>query len=247
MKALTGQEKFAVKLEVFSGPIDLLLTLIEDRKLHIGDISLAAVTDDFISYVKKLGVLPLSEAADFLLVASTLLLIKSKSLLPALRLSSEEEQSIEELEKRLILYKHIRELARDISGRFGLRPIFGRSKVLRPAVFAPFGALTLSRLAAATIGVLSGLPKKEILRQAIVAKVVSLEEMINNLVERIQKSLRLSFREFAARAGGEKMKIIVGFLALLELVKRGAVAVRQDEHFSDIDMESGEVELPRYG
>ena len=75
---------FTVRQEKFEGPFDLLLTLIERRQLHIGEIALARVTDDFIGYVKGLADFPVAETAQFAYVASTLLLIKSKALLPQL-------------------------------------------------------------------------------------------------------------------------------------------------------------------
>ena len=73
---------FTVKTQSFEGPLDLLLDLIEKRKLFINDISLVKVTDDFIAHVRQFENLPMAESAHFILVASTLLLIKSKSLLP---------------------------------------------------------------------------------------------------------------------------------------------------------------------
>jgi len=82
---------FTIKTESFEGPLDLLLDLIEKRKLYISDISLAKVTDDFIEHIKNIGGIEIGESAHFILVASTLLLIKSKSLLPELALTEEEQ------------------------------------------------------------------------------------------------------------------------------------------------------------
>ena len=97
-------EHYKIKLDGFEGPFDLLLDLIEKRKLHINDISLSKVTDDYISHVKSIQHFPIALSANFILIASTLLLIKSKSLLPALQLTEEEQMSIEDLENRLIGY-----------------------------------------------------------------------------------------------------------------------------------------------
>ena len=82
--------EFSIRTEVFEGPLDLLLTLIEKRKFLVNDISLAAVTDDFIKYMNMGEEVLLSERAHFVLTAATLLLIKSKSLLPTLELTEEE-------------------------------------------------------------------------------------------------------------------------------------------------------------
>ena len=81
---------FAIKTETFEGPLDLLLHLIEKRQFFINDIALAKVTDDFIAYIQERKDMPMGEVAQFIVVASTLLLIKSKSLLPVLDLTEEE-------------------------------------------------------------------------------------------------------------------------------------------------------------
>src|SRR4249920_742770 len=105
----TKNSHFRIKTEVFEGPLDLLLSLVEKRKLFINDISLAKVTDDFIAYIQKFDNMPMADSAQFILIASTLLLIKSKSLLPSLTLSEDEEEGIHDLETRLKIYQRIKE------------------------------------------------------------------------------------------------------------------------------------------
>src|SRR4051812_5655315 len=100
---------FTVKTEVFEGPLDLLLSLIEKRKLFVNDISLAKVADDFIAHVQGFEKFPMNDSVNFTLIASTLLLIKSKSLLPTLTLTEEEEEGIHDLEARLKMYKRIKD------------------------------------------------------------------------------------------------------------------------------------------
>src|SRR5690242_7983178 len=87
---------YTVKTPAFEGPLDLLLDLIEKHKLAISEISLAKVADDYIAYVKTFSEFPVAMSAHFILVASTLLLIKSRSLLPNLALSDDEKGSIED-------------------------------------------------------------------------------------------------------------------------------------------------------
>src|SRR3989344_4019754 len=94
-------EDFKVKVGQFEGPLELILDLIEKRKLHISDLSLSQIADEFIEHTKSYEDFPISDSADFILIASTLLLIKSKSLLPNLSLTEEEQESIEDLENRL--------------------------------------------------------------------------------------------------------------------------------------------------
>jgi segregation and condensation protein A len=240
-------EMFTVKTPVFEGPLDLLLDLIEKRKLHIGDISLAAVTDDFIAYVNEQKDFPVPQAAAFVLVASTLLLIKSKALLPTLELSPEEEGSIEDLERQLKLYQRIRELSKHVTVRFGKTMLFGKSpaRTFEP-VFMPDKRVTLGNLTLSIHDVLTNLPRKEFVPQAIVKKVISLEEMIENLSKRISENLRLSFRDFSGIGKRQKVDVIVSFLALLELVKRNSVSVSQTATFEDITIEAGSLSVPRY-
>lgn len=95
---------FEIKTEQFSGPLDLLLKLIEERNLEITEISLSSVTNEYLDYIKQIES-NTNELADFLVIASTLILIKSKAILPTLELSSEETEEILDLKERLIVYK----------------------------------------------------------------------------------------------------------------------------------------------
>jgi segregation and condensation protein A len=90
------------------------------------------------------------------------------------------------------------------------------------------------------------LPKKEILPKHVVEKVISLEEMIDNLTARIQTQLKMSFKDFAGDHKADRLNFIVSFLAMLELVKQGIVNVTQESSFGDIQMETKEVGVPRY-
>ena len=172
--------------------------MIEKRKLFINDISLAQVADDYIAHVRGLSHLPVSDTAHFLLIASTLVLIKSKSLLPSLALSEDEQGNIENLEARLRAYQRIKEASRNISERFGKRMLFARnSPRYAEPVFSPDkgddkGGTALGH--SARFGKSSA---KEIIPETIVRKIVSLEEMIDNLAKRIQASLKMSFNEFS--------------------------------------------------
>ena len=238
---------FTIKTNTFEGPLDLLLDLIEKRKLFISDISLAKVTDDFISHVRQFENLPMGESAHFILVASTLLLIKSKSLLPDLSLTDDEKGDIQDLETRLKIFKRIKEASKHILEAFGIKMIFLQSHA-RPMIpiFTPDPAFTLDKSLAVLKDLISRLPKKENLPKHVVQKVISLEDMIGNLTSRITSSLRMSFRQFTSEHKGEKVSVIVSFLAMLELVKEGVLHVTQERDFDDIQMETKEIGVPRY-
>lgn len=239
-------EIYKVKTSVFEGPLELLLNLIEKRKLSINEISLAQVADDFIAYVKSSEKFPVAESANFILIASALVLIKSKSLLPALDLTDEEEGSVEELKQRLKIYQRTRQLSRQVEILFGRQPIFLPQPTERAPVFSPDSRFTVSFVAALIREILKNLPKPEILTQAVVEKVVSLEEMITNLSRRVNICLKMSFHEFAKVDSEKKVNIIVGFLAMLELVKQGVIAVTQNKNFADIEMETENLGVPKY-
>ena len=238
---------FKVKVGEFEGPLEILLELIEKRKLHINSVSLSQVADDFIAYTRSFENFPIADSADFILVASTLLLIKSKSLLPNLDLTEEEKGSIEDLENRLTQYQKYKELSLGIGKMFGNFLYFAKENKNKKPVFAPTPEITLANMKNAIQSVLQNIPKKiEELPKVVVAKIMSLEEMINKLSVRIQNSLKTSFKDFSGMGKTEKINIIVSFLAMLELVKQGVVRVSQEEHFTDIEIESENIEVPKY-
>ena len=116
----------------------------------------------------------------------------------------------------------------------------------RKIVFAPDKNTTVTRIENTIRSLIASLPKKELVPHAVVQKVISLEEMIENLTVRIQKSFKMSFKDFAGVGKEEKVTVIVSFLAMLELVKQGIIHVRQDKDFHDIEIETDTVGVPRY-
>ncbi len=244
------ESAYQVKTGIFEGPLDLLLELVTERKLFVNDVSLAQVTDDFIRYIEGRDDFPLGESAEFILIASTLMLIKSRSLLPQIILTQEEEESIHDLENRLVVYARTRELAGLLKEIFGKKIIFEKGeRKNETVVFSPDSKTDVSNLSQALDRVLMSLPKKEILPKVLVKKVVSLEEVMARLSEKISQASRFSFRDFHGVTGTltreNKVSIIVGFLAMLELVKRGAIRVSQ-EGVGEIEIENESVGLPNY-
>ncbi len=238
---------FRLKMTNFEGPLDLLLSLIEKKKLHISDITLAQVTDDYIAFIRSGQNISIENMANFILVASTLILIKSYSLISTLSITEEEKENIEDLENRLKTYQRIKELAVYIKDLFGKQIIWSRETVKNyEPVFAPTGELTKDNLHSAIQSVIASLPKKEALPKVTVQKVMSLEEVITNLTGRIQKAFKMRFSDYVKENRHEKVNVIVSFLGMLELVKQGIIDVKQNLHFEDIEMESSNLGVPRY-
>ncbi len=240
------ETSFTVTTQHFSGPLDLLLDLIEKRKLHISDVSLAEVSESFLQYLKEVEELPKDEAAEFLVTASTLMLIKSVSLLPGLQLTEEETESMESLERRLQILARVREGALILEKCFGINPIYlpVTAPPRTPIFFLPHDA-TLPQLIEAMKALLASFPKHEQLNKVVIKKIISMEEVIGSLLQRVKHALSLSFNDFVGDKK-EKMDVIVSFLGMLELIKQGTIAVRQEGHFSDIHMESQDLDTPRY-
>lgn len=246
------KDVYQIKTSSFEGPLGLLLNLVEKRKLFINDLSLAQVTEDYLEHINRLGGLPPSEISSFILVASTLLLIKSKSLLPNLDLTSEEEGDIRDLEERLRLYEIFTKLGGKIKSTFGKKIIFaplerkparlGGSEVL---IFLPDGQITRDSMMTFARNALDGMPKKVSLPNVEVRTVISIEEMIDKLTERIKNSLKMNFKDLHGHSGKattreEKVVVIVGFLAMLELVRQGMIDAMQENDGGDIIMINNE-------
>lgn len=245
---------FTIKTPVFEGPLDLLLNLIEKKKLFISDISLSKVTDEYIAHINDLPEYSLKHRTQFILIASTLLLIKAKSLLPTLELTQEEEGDIKDLERRLRILDLMRKRAQNVREMYGRNRIYPRGDMDETVVvFAPGKDIApevgQNALRDAMYRVLNSLPKTVVEQKATVKKVISLEEMMDRLEDRINNAMKMTFREFSRNKSGEKaekVNIILSFLAMLELVKQGAIDVRQESSFEEIEMERMEIGVPEY-
>jgi len=226
---------FAIKQEKFEGPLAMLLALIEREKLAIAEISLAAVADDYLVYVRGLVSPDPEELAEFLVVAAHLMLIKSRSLLPSLTVPAEEEASLDDLEHRLALLQMMRDASRALRGveQKGLR-IASREAYagLAPVFYPPpsLGAATLADVFAAVVALI---PKPEKLAEEKLKRIVSLEAKISHIRGILQDMVERRFSEIVAGAK-EKVDIVVSFLALLELARQKFVDLRQDAHFAEI-------------
>ncbi len=233
-----GCVNFLVKTDAFEGPLGLLLKLIEERKLPVHEISLAAVTDAYLDYLQTLKDRPIGDISQFITIAGTLILVKSKSLLPNLELTEEEEQSIEDLETRLALYQTIHSVMPHIAN--GIKktssfPLADYSKRDTTAMFAPdrknMVHPKLLETAHELIKELETFSKE--LPETEVAPVIRIEEIMKTLEQRIFSSDRVSFRDITSSFDGtpkeQKVYVIVSFLAMLEMVRNGLIDVLQRE------------------
>lgn len=249
--------QYEFKTASFTGPLEKLLELIEAREMEITDVSLAAVTEDFLRYLAELklaattvpegsdlrGMLRL--LADFLVVASRLILLKSKSLLPTLELSEEEESSIADLEERLVLYRALRPAMKVIQrawvkGPHAVsRPYFLNVPVFLEAqlkagggIFFPGKHLTTEALFAAASKIVAAAEAMSYEEETITEQVISLEEEMIAIAARIQRAGETSLQSLSANR--PRAEVIVVFLALLHLARDQKITLSQGDRFSDI-------------
>ena len=246
MQTTIPKTNFNIKTDAYQGPFEFVLDLIETRKLLVNDLALASITEDFIQHVRKQTEFPVEETANFIQIAATLLLIKSKSLIPDLEFSEDENADVEDLKRRLAAYEKVREASRELTRIFGKVIMLPAGECLPEPFFAPSSDLSVNALAEAMARVLAAREVVEELPEARVKPLVTIEEMMDRLAKRVQSVLTLSFKEFSKNSG-EKIEIIVSFLALLELVKQGAVAAEQYDQHGDIRIShTAFASVPRY-
>jgi segregation and condensation protein A len=244
-------QKFTIKQGRFEGPYTTLLQMIEDKKLHISEISLSKIADDYIDYVKSLDNIDTFDLSQFVVVASTLMLIKAKSLMPQMNYTEEEKQEVDNLEKKLELLKVVREAENNIKSIWSKTPMLKRQRVkILEKRFKNPDNFTLQNIHSVLILTLAKMPNFEKLRRVAVRQAVKLEDVIEKMINRIGKEFS-SLKQFAQslslsddKDGAEplekkeqiKNNIVVSFLAILELLRQNLIKVEQ--HDNDIKIES---------
>jgi len=225
------------KLEKFEGPLSLLLKLIEEEELDITQISLAKIADQYIEYIRTSPNITPDNMADFLVVATRLLLIKSRALLPYLY--PEEEKEIEELEDQLRMYKEYVEAMKKINVMIGKKKFmfareFNRKVILAEAnLFSPPKNIKADDLAMIFADLLTRLQPPEKLEERTIDDLIKIEDKILSIQRMLADRIKLSFNQVLAGAKS-KTEIIVSFLAMLELMRQKEVNLIQEELFSEI-------------
>ncbi len=262
---------YELKLDQYQGPLEKLLELIESKKLEITEISLATVTDDFLRYLQtltdikqtqtntegKIGVLQsevregLRILADFIAVASRLILIKSKSLLPEISLTDEEETEIKDLELRLRLYAEFKPAMRFIDGLWQKhKPEFSRpyflntlssAQTMGMPFFYPGSNCSAESLIASLEKNIESFKVWISEEKATTEEIISVEETIKEIVSRLQKIGELSFELLSSKR--PRPEIVAAFLAILHLAHEQVIMLEQKSHFSDILIKPNDANL----
>ena len=234
-EAFADRKKLLVKLDVFDGPLDLLLHLVLEQDLDITKVSLSAVCDQYMAYLSLMDRLDIDVASEYLVIAATLLFIKSKKLLPPppppFSDDLEDEATIAEetLRQRLLAYAHFKRLGQ----RF--RELFDENAAYYPRAAAlEEGLVQHYRLEAPSLArALAVVFANSEARPAVVKReTFSMVVKMNYVLRQVRERAALVFSELIA--GCHRLEIVVTFLALLELVKARKVVCVQPKLFSDI-------------
>lgn len=236
---------FAVHLEEFSGPFDMLLQLISKHKLEVTELSLSTVTDEFLRYIRQQGQSwDLEETSHFLVVAATLLDLKVVKLLPGAELEDEEDLAL--LEARDLLFARLMQYRayKDVSAIFAQMmadapTMLPRTVGLDPDLHGllPDVVLGLGADAFAALGAVALTPKPvpQVATDHVHAPAVSVAEQKQILFDRLQVSRRATFRDLIEDA--DNRMIVVGrFLALLELYRDGTVRFEQEKALAELSI-----------
>lgn len=221
--------------EGFSGPLDLLLSLIDEQKLSLSELSLSQVTEQYLVYLDKMEEKKPEEMADFLVVATRLLLLKSKQLLPQFSLEEDDGPSLEE---QLRLYKKFIEVAKKLNKNWisGERAIFRVEPTRKQTEFCPPANLSISSLQQSIEKLLNRIKPPKPLPRTHVDKAVLMKEKINQIRNWLKEKKSFSLSQIL-NDSKNKTEVIVTFLSLLELVKAKDLLLKQDNNFSDILVE----------
>ena len=242
-KVLTLEtNKYAIKLENFQGPLDLLCTLIEKNKMNIYDINLNEITDQYISYINKMEEMNLEVTSEFLTMASTLLYIKSKKLLPN-RQEDEEEITEEELIRRIIEYKKYKDIQATLlqnlkmySNRLFKTP--ENIDLPKQSIENLYDATTIPEI----YSVLVKRNEEKINQNAKNIEKIAITEnytvtsKLKDMIRELIKNKKFIFNKLFSIKKHSKNEVVTAFSGLLELSRRSKVETYQEELFGDINV-----------
>lgn len=236
---------YQVKIDAFEGPLDLLLHLINTLEIDIYDIPVAQITEQYLLYIKTMQELKLDVASEYLVMAATLLAIKSRMLLPKQDSLMDDEVEVEfeedpreELVEKLIEYKKFKEAAVQLKSREEDRSLIYTKP---PSDLSDFSnevseKMNLNVTLYDMLGAFQKLLKRKKLQQPLATKIsrqeISIQEKMNEIMGELTLGERKNFYDFFPYP--DRKSIVITFLALLELMKRGDILIEQERNFSEI-------------
>lgn len=237
-------KKLQIKIENFEGPLDLLCHLIDKNKMNIYEININEITDQYIEYIKQMEKKKLAISSEFLLMASALLLIKSKGLLPSADTEEEEELTEEELIRRIVEYKRYKEITTVLRGMYD---------TYSDRIFASAEKLELPKQTLETnyeVGAIITLYKDVMERFEVKVNVnaqniekiaikdtYTVTSKVKEIFRELIKKPKFVFNKVYTLSKCNKVEVVTAFTGLLELSRRSKVITEQEELFGDITVE----------
>lgn len=236
-------KKYAIKIENFEGPLDLLCHLIEKNKMNIYDINLSEITEQYIEYLRQMESMDLEIASEFLVMASTLLFLKSKKLLPKQE-EEEEELTEEELIRRIIEYKKFKEISKTLKEQYlenSNRYYKNQEEIKLPKqkIEKEYDNLVIPTIYKNLIERNSqkiNQNAKNIEKIAITDN-YTVASKVKEMYKILVKQKRFVFNKFYSLKQRNKQEVVTAFSGLLEMSRRSKVQTNQQELFGDINVE----------
>ena len=236
-------KKYSIKIDNFEGPLDLLCYLIDKNKMNIYDVNLSDITEQYIEFLNAMEEMNLEIASEFLVMASTLLYLKSKKLLPKQE-EEEEEITEEELIRRIIEYKKFKEISKTLKENYKLysnRFYKGQEEIKLPKQklekdYEPEKIPEIYRLLVERNSVRINQNAKNIEKIALVDK-YTVAEKVREMYKILVKQKKFIFNKLFAINKKEKQEVVTAFSGLLEMSRRNKVETSQEELFGDIVVE----------
>lgn len=235
--------EFTVTLDRYEGPYTKLLELIEQKKLSITEISLVSIADEYVEYIKTLEEKNLVDISQFIVVASTLILMKAKSLLPGVVYTEEEEKQVYDLESKLELYALLSKASLKLKSVYLKTPRYARPYLQNKTVpiFVPDTRVTPSILQSIALLTLASYVTPKALVKVAVEQALRIENVIETLLDRVKTMSSVTLQSLAngAKTVEERKKIlIVNFIALLELLRTGSLYANQNTDGGEIEIKN---------
>lgn len=236
-------KKYAIKIDNFEGPLDLLCHLIDKNKMNIYDINLSEITDQYINYLREQEKLNLEIASEFLIMASTLLYLKSKSLLPKQE-EEEEEITEEELIRRIIEYKKFKEISKVLKENFLVysKRIYKQQEIIKlpkQRLEKNYEANKIPEIYKQLVeknSVKMNQNAKNIEKIALVEK-YTVSEKVKEMYKVLIKQKKFIFNKLFSIKKHDRQEVVTAFSGLLEMSRRNKVNTNQEEIFGDILVE----------
>ncbi|MGE5329602.1 MAG: segregation and condensation protein A [Deltaproteobacteria bacterium] len=234
---------YTIKIQNFEGPLDLLFHLIEKNKMDIYDIQIGEITDQYLEYLGEMESIDLDIASEFLVMASTLLLIKSRMLLPKPQPPEEDPEMLrDKLIHSLLEYKKYKECAGELKNReahYGMM-FYKTQEVFKVMTFDivnksyPSEVISEIYRDVCIRNIKKSNPRKEIMNDLIVKEKITIRSKIKEIVKFLFDKTKFKFSELFINGNDTKMDIVTSFMAVLELAKIKKLSIEQKEAFGEI-------------